>query len=239
MKKTLKYQLSDLELAILIYFAIYLVITIIGIVFSQIDLRKTGRIHFNGMDFSTIIFLFVMGAAVFKEHFWMSAQNGISRKTFFKSCLCLMAISSATLAGLGALYSVLIAKVSHFQWNIMFELIYNSFRPGALIKVLVMICYLFSVYSVSFMSGYFISILFYKASTIGKICICAGLPILCFFLLPLSTMFIPSFWDRVTDVIHIIFGISSQNPLYGVLTWLAITIALSLLSYPLVKKVEI
>ena len=90
-----------------------------------------------------------------------------------------------------------------------------------------------------FLSGYFVTILFYKASKIGKVVIAAGLPVLFFFILPLSYGFIPEFWNTVLDFIFRITGMTSGNPLYGIITISVISVVLGIGSYPLAKRVEI
>lgn len=98
MKKTLKYQLHDFRTSLFVYLSIYIAVAIIIGVTVISTGAKPGGANVNGynsMDFSSTIFTFIMGLAIFKEHFWMVAQNGISRKTFFKSCMyCMLIINS-------------------------------------------------------------------------------------------------------------------------------------------------
>lgn len=238
MKKTLKYQLSDLRLSIFTFFAIYLsIIVIFGIVADFNGNNST--ISISSMDMAVSVYTFVIGIAIFKEHFWMTAQNGVSRKTFFKSCMCFMLILNAVLAILSNFFSTLIRFLSKIIFRTQFELSYPAFEHNVWITHIATLLFIFITYTLCFMCGYFIAVLFYKASKTGKVIIAAGLPIFVFFLLPLSAAFALDFWKKVLDFVLAVTGIASGNPVYGMITYAIITIILGLISYPLVKRTEI
>lgn len=115
MKKTLKYQLHDFKTSLLVYLSIYLTVAIVIGAFFIWTGSKPESASLNGsnsMDFSSTIFTFIMGLAIFKEHFWMVAQNGISRKTFFKSCMYCMLIINFILAITTVVFTLFFTQMS-------------------------------------------------------------------------------------------------------------------------------
>ena len=242
MKKTLKYQLHDFRASLSVYLGMYLAISIIiAIVIIQTGSAPDSSIKsgYNSMDFSSTIFTFIMGLVIFKEHFWMVAQNGISRKTFFKSCMYCMLIVNLILAVATSFFTFLFNQLSELNWSTMFDMLYRKFDQNSITLFVISVIFIFSAYNLCFLSGYFVTILFYKASKIGKVVIAAGLPVLFFFILPLSYGFIPEFWNTVLDFIFRITGMTSGNPLYGIITISVISVVLGIGSYPLAKRVEI
>lgn len=88
MKKTLKYQLHDFRTSLFVYLSIYIaVVIIIGVTVISTGAKPGGANvnGYNSMDFSSTIFTFIMGLAIFKEHFWMVAQNEFPEKHFLKA----------------------------------------------------------------------------------------------------------------------------------------------------------
>lgn len=241
MKKTLKYQLQDLKLSIILFFLIYLTL----FVFLSISLSafttsdSTGNNTISSMDVATTIFTLILGFAIFKEYYWMAAQNGVSRKTFFKSSVYCILITDAILTVLSYISFVMLNLIFKTAVLSQFELSYPTFEHNVFVTGITMILFIFVTYNMFFMFGFFISVLFYRASKIGKITIAAGLPILIFFLLPISVSFIPGFWKKVIEFVLAVSGVASGNPYYGIVTYTIITIIFGLLSYPLVKKAEI
>lgn len=191
------------------------------------------------MDVATTIFTLILGFAIFKEYYWMAAQNGVSRKTFFKSSVYCILITDAILTVLSYISFVMLNLIFKTAVLSQFELSYPTFEHNVFVTGITMILFIFVTYNMFFMFGFFISVLFYRASKIGKITIAAGLPILIFFLLPISVSFIPGFWKKVIEFVLAVSGVASGNPYYGIVTYTIITIIFGLLSYPLVKKAEI
>lgn len=233
MKKVLKYQLLDLKTSIIVFYCIYYVILYSAyLMFFTASPEGT---FYNGVDFSSVIFNFVIGLAIFKEHFWMVCQNGVSRKTFFKSSICCMLSITAFMAFITQV-SLLITQKNTFT---LIKNIYPSFHTGIVFEFVVNILFFMSVYSLCFVSGYLTAIIYYLSGKIIKIVITAGLPILIFVLFPISLNVFADFWRPVINVFLIITGLKSGNPLLAILTLFIATCILSLISYPLVKRVEV
>lgn len=233
MKKVLKYQLSDLKTSIIVFYGIYYVM--IYIAYFMFFKASPGGTFYNGADFSSMIFNFVIGIAIFKEHFWMVCQNGVSRKTFFKSSICCMLSITAFMAFITQI-SVLITQKNTFTF---IKNIYPAFHTSIAFEFVVNILFFMSLYTLCFMSGYFTAILYCLSGKIIKIVIISGLPILIFFLFPISLNFFAEFWKPVINVFLIITGLKSGNPLLAILTLFIVTCILSLISYPLARRVEV
>lgn len=150
-----------------------------------------------------------------------------------------MLIINFILAIATIIFTLIFIQMSGLHWSTMFGLLYSRFDQNIIITFIVSMLFIFSAYNLCFLSGYFVTILFYKASKIGKVVIAAGLPVLFFFILPLSYGFIPEFWNTVLDFIFRITGMTSGNPLYGIITISVISVVLGIGSYPLAKRVEI
>ena len=100
LKSAIKYQLYNVKKAVMIfYFVIYVLII----------LSSTHFVRISGLEFATIIFIFIVGLNWFKESFKILIQNGVSRLTQYKA----MTISAVILAtGLS-----IIDVINRFLWR--------------------------------------------------------------------------------------------------------------------------
>lgn len=87
MKTAVKYFLYDLKKVIFIFFLVYTFFILTGNLLVATTDSSGSAINFNGTNSSIVLMNFILGLVVFKEYFWMFTQNGLSRKTYFKSCL--------------------------------------------------------------------------------------------------------------------------------------------------------
>ena len=232
MKKVLKYQLSDLKTSIVVFYIIYYAIlcTSYFIFFTN----STNGTFYNGADFSSLLFSFIIGAAIFKEHFWMVCQNGVSRKTFFKSSICCMLSVTAFMA----LITQITISITQGTFTFIREL-YPAFHTNMILSFIVNILTFMSTYALGFMGGYLTAVLYCLSGKFLKIIIVSGLPVLIFFLFPASLQIFADFWKPVRKFFLIIFGLETGNPVPAIFTLFIITCILSLISYPLVRKVEV
>ena len=79
--KIAKMNIEGIVKASIIYYCIF-VCVIIGLIAVS-----GGRSSMSGVEFSTVIFIFVCGLNSFKSNFYFAKSNGISRKTFIKGLL--------------------------------------------------------------------------------------------------------------------------------------------------------
>lgn len=85
--KVCKYSIMSSFRAISIYYGIIILIIILSIIGSM---ASNVHVQVSGMDFSTTIFLFILGLNFFKENFYFAQANNISRKVYFKGTLLSM-----------------------------------------------------------------------------------------------------------------------------------------------------
>ena len=80
--KLAKYNIKSSLKSIIIYYLIF-----IGVITSIDMLSKFsgGNVYSSGLEFSSIIFLFVIGLNSFKENFYFSQANNIPRVDYFKA----------------------------------------------------------------------------------------------------------------------------------------------------------
>lgn len=76
----------------------------------------------GGMDFATIIFLFVCGCSYYKEDISMGIQNGVSRKTYYLS----IGIVFVILAIIASAGDIIISLLGNAYENILDGFIYSS-----------------------------------------------------------------------------------------------------------------
>lgn len=111
LKAAVKYNLSETKNTMIIYYlvmyAILITTTMLGSVFNQ-DVR------ISGIEFSSIIILFVIGLNMFKTQFKFLIQNGISRKTKFLGFL-VSTIIVLPMAIIDSINSVLINYVIEYD----------------------------------------------------------------------------------------------------------------------------
>ncbi len=112
MNKAIKYQWSDVKRTLCIYYSIIVLVVAFFFIVGRVT-KNDGETYssFNGLEMCTGIFLFVLGLNSFKEQFFMFLQNGISRKSIWKSrvvyslSLCaVMAVADMILMAIGGLF---------------------------------------------------------------------------------------------------------------------------------------
>lgn len=240
MNKVIKYQLSDFKKVIFFYYLIYIFIMLF---FSaSIKITSNGYSTSSGTEFSAAIVCFVLGLVFFKEHYWMFAQNGISRKTFYKGTLFSIAIFSTIISIIDQLIVIifqLLLNTNNYKYQSIIETFYPTFSNNILIISFINILYSILVFIMAFLAGLLISSAFYRANKIGRILIAAGLPLLIFFILPMLLGIAGPVFIKISRFLFIIVGGASGNPLYAVLTFSVVIIILSTISYPLVKKIQV
>ena len=89
MKSAMIYQISEMKKPLLIYYAIIFFLLLASFLTTEVFLHISANgTTINGIEISSMIFIFVCGLNSFKEPFRMFLQNGLSRKTLFLSYLC-------------------------------------------------------------------------------------------------------------------------------------------------------
>ncbi|WP_138264152.1 hypothetical protein [[Clostridium] hylemonae] len=244
MKKALKYQLSDLRIVFIVYFAILVFLYAIG----SIGLN-TVKVNFSSgsvsIGLSGAFVCLITGMVMFQEHFWMLIQNGFSRKIYFKSSLCTISIFSIVFAIAEGLMSKLIELTFLSHRNIIVKTSIKMIFPSLHEKLdggmgFILNIMLTAVMTAClFMVGYLLAGIFYRLPKQLKTPFAICLPVFLFVVLPVLISIFPSIGNTFVRFLLTVMGISSQNML---LTFLFFTVLFGLLSaasYITVKRAEV
>ena len=199
---------------------------------------------------TSAIFLFIAGLNSFKNSFKFSQTNNSSRKTFFKGII--ISIFPITLAM--SIIDVIINRVYNlFVLSPMnYDMIYSSFRDTGMwntnntgfvwtqannvSSLLGTIIWLFAVYSVFFLIGIFISLIYYRSNKLLKVIISVILIMLLMLSYNIYRLLPVSFWIAMGKWISFAFGWQSRNPYMAVASFTVIGIICAGFIYLLIRK---
>lgn len=234
-KVALKYRLYDSKKSILVF---YLVIaSIFALLFISSESFDSLNGTTRGIETASAIFLFVFGLNSFKEVFRIFMQNGISRKTLFKSQLLITLIICAvmsfidnTILLIGKNILTLNKALSYVGiFEMMFGIQINSIGT-----ILVSILFCFCIYTVFLSFGYLITTLYYRMNKGQKITVSIGVPTLLNVVLPILDAVILG--NTLFKAIGKFFIYAFGSPLSSILSSIVFTAIFTCLSWLLVKK---
>jgi hypothetical protein len=255
------YQLGDHKKSIIMYYIILMVVYLLLLTTmtfsvstvqtttytgtSGVTAHTTVSGSFGGMEWATIIFVFVAGCNAFKETFGMLIQNGVSRKTLFIS-RCITAVSiSVIMATIGKVFLILfklLTKISDgtLTCSSLYEQLYLKEAVGFGSFRLHAVSYIFDIFMyLCFMTlGYVISLVYYRLNKSGKIALSVSIPVGLFLVLPIvdSTFTDGKISKAIFKFFDFAFGVSSGHPVNAMITCFVGFLLLSLCSWLLVKK---
>ncbi|HZJ83191.1 MAG TPA: hypothetical protein VFD57_05205 [Clostridia bacterium] len=241
-----RYQIEDSRNSIRNYYIIF--ISIIAILaFISIRLSDQAKLTSSGLEFATVIFLFVAGLNSFRTSFLFLQSNNVSRRTFFKGAI----MGVMPIAFFMSIIDILINRI----YNIFvksptnFDMFYGTLRDitqgndlykwsaandiGTLFGTFV---FQFAVYSMVFILGIFISVLYYRSNKITKVMISVVPAMLLVFSYNIFQLFPISFWNAIGNFIGGASGWNSRNPYIGFLSFFMLSLILSGLSYLLIRR---
>ena len=127
-----KYQLRNVRLSLTIFCGIMVAVVAILAVLAR---SVSDTVNFSSMEASAGIFAFVCAMNSFKENFGFALQNGVSRKTLFRSTLIMALCFSALLCVLDQLLHLFTLLVSqgagNMRWFRLTEALYDIRYAGA------------------------------------------------------------------------------------------------------------
>lgn len=121
-KSMTKYSFNGALKAYLIFAVIIFAIINTVVIITAATGSRGGS--FGGMDYSTVVFMFILGIVIYREDLSMAIQNGISRKTYFCSTILVFVL----IAVIGSAGDTLISMLGNFYQNNVTEGI--SFDSG-------------------------------------------------------------------------------------------------------------
>ena len=238
--KLSKYNIKSSLKPIMIYYCIVISVLIIMTILTKIT---GGDNQSNGLEFISIVFLFIIGLNSFKENFYFTQANNISRLDFFKAS----AISIIPISICMSILDVIINRVYNlFQiCPTMYDMAYDSFnlvnnhelwiQSNSIKTLFGTVAFLFAFYIVAFAIGLLITIIYYKCNKIMKILVSLS-PIAIMSIFACIESYYPAFGWKVGVFIDNIFGISAKNSYMAVLTFICLFIISMSLFYMLIRK---
>ncbi|MGH4121027.1 hypothetical protein [Clostridium sp.] len=234
--KLAKYNIKSSLKSIMIFYCIF--ITVI------ICISITAGGSFSGIEFSSMIFLFVMGLNSFKENFYFAQANNIPRIDYFKAVvMTIMPIGIAM-----SILDVIINRV-HNLFGIcptLYDMSYNNLsnlqiytegwiQSNSIGTLLGTVTFLSAFYIAAFAVGLLITLIYYNCNKTMKILVSLS---------PVGIMAIfsklsyndPEFGQKVAEFIDNILGISAKNSYTAVLTFICLFLVTMGFVYLLVRK---
>lgn len=239
--KVAKYQVLSSIGAIRIYYFIYLLVLLF---LSASIVTSDGRSSSSGLDFSTMIFIFVVGLNSFKSAFLLTQANNISRKAFFKGLI--VGVFPITFAM--SIIDLIINRVQNIfaKCATTYDMIYGNFRivessiqwtqSNDFKTLFGTVIWQFAIYSAIFIMGILISLCYYRSNKIVKVIISVVPALLVSFSYNINNTFMGIFNINFADIIPWAFGWQSQNPYIAVFSLAVLMTIFSMSIYLLIKR---
>lgn len=247
--KISKYYFVESLYAIKIYYAIFIGVLAL-LVFSR--LSSGGNLSSSGLEFATVIFMFVAGLDSFKTDFYFSQVVSVTRKTFIKGVIIgilpITMMMSAIDVVLNRIYNLLVPSPT------MFDMLYTAYRDTGMrdMKTLDFIwqqsneiyilfstfAWQFALYTFICLVGLLITLIYYRSNKWMRVIVSIS-PVFFFMLMRSLGNYLTDFSGSIISFMDKAFGYSSMNPYMGVLTFLATGAILTVFIYLLTRKAEI
>lgn len=221
--KVIKFQLRDTLIPLAIFYGALLLLT--TLMSMQINVQN-GSNRVTGLEFASVIFIFIAGLNCFKTNFKFLQFFHVSRRTFyFASALSLLAVAAGmTIIDtiLGKLFALIL------PYHTLFETAYG--QSGFLYPIV----WEFALLTMFAVGGWFITMLYYRSNKILKLVISLS-PIY----VPLLFRLANPFMDEVMKVLAFLFGFSHSPSWINVLG-MTITVLIVLgLNFLLIRRAPV
>lgn len=184
-KPALKYYLGDYRNVLLVMYACVYVFAVLMIIGTNRFKNSSG----GGLEFISIITLFVLGLSSFKPYLKMFSANGTSRRTIFCAAILTLGSISVIMALIDTLNTLLFSRFSNYQS--MFAQAYyrgvlSVFHWTGYTFSMLMQQFLWSIFACFWIAtvGFLITVLYYRMNKGLKIAVSVGIPVLLLFVLP-------------------------------------------------------
>lgn len=239
-----QYQLRNVRLSLMIFSGIMLALVMLSAVLARI---VPDTVSFSSMEASAGIFAFVCALNSFKENFGFALQNGVTRKTLFRSTLIMALCFSALLCALDQLLHLFTLLASqgagNMRWFRLTEALYDLRYASAtqLQTIAESIVFTFALYTALFMMGYMITLAYYRMSRWLKLTVSIGVPALLVLVYPLVDQLLLQ--GRISralgQAISLALGIQAQNIWIAVLSLTLLAVAMAALAWALLRRAVI
>ncbi|MDP3387243.1 MAG: hypothetical protein Q8S24_08415 [Eubacteriales bacterium] len=248
-QKISKFVFVESLYSVRIYYAIFVAVLAL-LVFSSRS--SGGNMSSSGLEFSTVIFLFVAGLNSFRSYFYFSQGVSVARKTFIKGLIVgilpMTMLMSVIDLVLNRIYNTFVPSPT------MFDMLYTAFRDTGMrnwntlefiwkqsneIPLLVnTIIWQFALYTFVCLVGLLITLIYYRSNKWMRVIVSIS-PVIFFMLMRSLGNYLTDFSGSIATFMDNAFGYSRMNPYMGVLTFLATGAILTVFIYLLTRKAEI
>lgn len=242
-----RYQIARNRSTVMIYYLVWLILTAFVTVASLIFTQGEGAIvTTNGISAGSAICVFVLGLNAFKENFGMAVQNGVSRKSLFLGNLCTAGVLCAVMAVLDEAMTLLtdlsglLPRVSN-EASPLLTTAYNIEGLNPAVLALYSVAFSFFLLLACFGLGYFITILYYRLNTPGKVAVSVAVPCLFTFGVPILKGLRDAFhwealWNSLTQAAARFFDLAFGAPWNCMVTCLVLFAVFHAFAWLLARK---
>ena len=238
--KIAKMNIEGIMKSAIIYYSIF-VCVIIGLIAVS-----GGRSSMSGVEFSTVIFIFVCGLNSFKSNFYFAKSNGISRKTFIKGLL----ISIIPIALVMSIIDIIINRINNiFIKNpTLYDMSYGNLlgdvgrihegvwiQSNSLATIFNTILFQFSLCLLAYVVGIVINMIYYRSNKYLKVLVSVIPVVFIIFNANFSTKN-PGLTMRINEFLDYIFGFNPVNVFACITTFLVLVVILSGVAFLLIRK---
>lgn len=247
--KISKYYFVESLYAVKVYYVIFISVLAL-LVFSR--LSSGGNMSSSGLEFATVIFMFVAGLDSFKSDFYFSQAVSVARKTFIKGLILgilpLTMMMSAIDVVLNRIYNLLVPSPT------MFDMLYTTYRDtgmrdyrtlefvwkqsNEIYILLSTFAWQFALYTFVCLVGLLITLIYYRSNKWMRVVVSIS-PVFFFMLMRSLGNYLTDFSGSIISFIDKVLGYSSMNPYMAVITFLVSGSILSAFIYLLTRKAEI
>ncbi|PKM86992.1 MAG: hypothetical protein CVU87_10530 [Firmicutes bacterium HGW-Firmicutes-12] len=238
MKTAIKYKIWENKRPLMIYYGIiYTILVASALAITSAD---NGSISVSGIEFASMIFIFISGLNYFGETFRMFLQNGLSRKTLFISFVFSIIPITAFMAILDSINSLIMGYITNYK-----SLYLQFYHPryvessGTGLQFFEGILWSLFAYAMLAMLGVFITTLYYRMDKKQKLVVSIGFPLLLFVVLPMldNSFTNGAIFRGIGDSFAFAWGYQHGfNPYYSMLTCTLFFIFFGGLAYLLIRK---
>lgn len=249
LRTTVSYQLNTYKMTIL---WMYLALFTISLLLFALQAKKPYNTN-NGLEFTSLITIFIIGLNSFKEDFKFFSANGISRKTLFCSTVFSLSVLSFVFALINTISTIPFTRIGVLSPMVLL-MYHQRYGYASFADIRQAGCRLTPQFLLDnllwiFFAGLFlaalglvITTLYYRLSKPFKIAFSIGVPFLLFFGTPLldELFFQGILIKSIFHSIVMVLGLSGEcNPYTAMLTFFLLSCAAFALSFLITRKVPI
>lgn len=247
--KSLKIAKMNIQAVMKSAMIYYLIVIVIGITICISNYADGVNITMSGIEFATVIFLFVCGLNSFKSNFYFAKSNGVSRSSFIKGLL----ISSVPIALVMSIIDIIINRLNNIIINnpTLYDMSYgnlvdgmNSVYNGVWVQsnsfttIINTILFQFSLCLLAYIVGIVINMIYYRSNKYVKV-IVSVIPVALIMFTGNCSITNPGLAMKINKFFDYILGFNPINVFACILTFLVIAIILCGASFLLIRKAVI